>query len=399
MRHSGRILTVVVVFAVLCEVGRIYWIMPFPGSQQREMVAAAWGLHQAMPWLRLGLLLVGLPALVGVLRRGRWWQRTLAVLGVLVVGAIAWQTNRVMAAEAMFRQPTELRFAPATASTLPPDTLVLGVALAGEATAYPIRLIGYHHQVRDRLGGTEIMVTYCTVCRSGRVFDPRLDGRVETFRLVGMDRWNALFEDAGSGTWWRQANGRAVAGPRRGEALAEIPSQQMTLAAWAALHPESRVLEADPTFAAEYAQLAGYEKGTRPGRLTGRDPGSWQEKSWVVGVLAGSAARAYDWNQLVAERTISDVVGGVPLVLSLGADGQSFVALDRRLDGVTLELAREVEAADRLVDRDTGSRFDLHGRAVDGPWAGRTLARLPAYQEFWHSWRSFRPETDRHAGG
>ena len=83
--------------------------------------------------------------------------------------------------------------------------------------------IGYHHQVRDRVGGTDVLVTYCTVCRSGRVFSPLVDGTLERFRLVGMDRFNAMFEDESTGSWWRQATGAAVAGPRKGIQLVVIP--------------------------------------------------------------------------------------------------------------------------------------------------------------------------------
>lgn len=31
--------------------------------------------------------------------------------------------------------------------------------------------------------------------------------------------------------------------------------------------------------------------------------------------------------------------------------------------------------------------------ALDGPEAGTRLTPLPAYQEFWHSWQTFRPAT------
>jgi hypothetical protein len=48
------------------------------------------------------------------------------------------------------------------------------------------------------------------------VFSPVVDGRSETFRLVGMDHFNAMFEDASTHSWWRQANGEAIAGPSKG---------------------------------------------------------------------------------------------------------------------------------------------------------------------------------------
>lgn len=57
------------------------------------------------------------------------------------------------------------------------------------------------------------MVTYCTVCRTGRVYSPMVNGKLETFRLVGMDHFNAMFEDASTKSWWRQSNGDCIAGP------------------------------------------------------------------------------------------------------------------------------------------------------------------------------------------
>ena len=93
----------------------------------------------------------------------------------------------------------------------------MGVLVNGEARAYPIQFLGYHHQVRDTIAGQPIIVTFCTVCRTGRVFSPFVDGAPETFRLAGMDHFNAMFEDATTGSWWRQATGEAIAGPRRGK--------------------------------------------------------------------------------------------------------------------------------------------------------------------------------------
>jgi len=140
-------------------------------------------------------------------------------------------------------------------------------------------------------------------------------------------------------------------------------------------------------------------EGTNESTLTGRDSRSWQRKSWVVGVLtgtaAGSAARAFDWNELVRERVINDRVGGQPVLLLLGADGVSFQAFDARpggSGGPRLELERTADPS-RFQDRGTGATWDESGLALDGPQAGTRLTAIPAYQEFWHSWQDFRPAT------
>ena len=40
------------------------------------------------------------------------------------------------------------------------DELVLGVELAGEYRAYPVRMLRYHHIVNDMVGGEPLLVTY-----------------------------------------------------------------------------------------------------------------------------------------------------------------------------------------------------------------------------------------------
>ncbi len=75
-------------------------------------------------------------------------------------------------ADKMFYQPEHKYFAFADKSSIDTNKLVIGVAIKGEAKAYPIQIIGYHHQVRDTIGGEPVMITYCTVCRTGRAYKP-----------------------------------------------------------------------------------------------------------------------------------------------------------------------------------------------------------------------------------
>ena len=105
----------------------------------------------------------------------------------------------------------------------------------GEAKAYPIQFLGYHHQVQDTVGGKPMMVTYCTVCRTGRVFEPVVNGKHEKFRLVGMDHFNAMFEDVTTKSWWRQVSGEAITGKLKGQQLPEVHSTQTSLARLAAI--------------------------------------------------------------------------------------------------------------------------------------------------------------------
>ena len=126
--------------------------------------------------------------------------------------------------------------------------LVIGVKINDEAKAYPIRFLGYHHQVQDTLGGEPIMVTYCTVCRTGRVFEPMVNGKYEKFRLVGMDHFNAMFEDVTTKSWWRQVTGEAITGKLKGQICLKYSSTQTSLTQWLQLYPNSLIMQADSDF-------------------------------------------------------------------------------------------------------------------------------------------------------
>jgi len=373
------------------EILRVYYIMPFPGSQKQETIGFAYWLGRNIPWIRIALILLIAFPLIQSLQKNKWWMKIVLALIVIFYGVIFYFFNFRFEADKMFYQPKHKNFI--TASRTGADSvLIIGVAINGEAKAFPIQIIGYHHQVRDTIGNTPAIITYCTVCRTGRVFSPVVNGKPETFRLVGMDHFNAMFEDATTKSWWQQATGVAIAGPLKGQSLPEIPSQQLTLAAWLRLYPNSTVLEADSSYKKQYRGLDGYNKGTIKGSLEKRDSASWQFKSWVVGVVSNRAAKAYDWNELVKKEIIEDSVGGAPVLIALENDTASFHVWSRKVNDRMLHFEK-TKAQDTLVDTSTRSLWDMNGTCVDGTLKGSQLKTIQAYQEFWHSWKNFHPAT------
>jgi hypothetical protein len=55
---------------------------------------------------------------------------------------------------------------------------VIVVEHAGEARAYPYRILIWHEIVNDRIRDLAVAVTYCPLCNTALVFDRRLDGRL-----------------------------------------------------------------------------------------------------------------------------------------------------------------------------------------------------------------------------
>ncbi len=391
---KSLLLTFGLLLLFAAEILRVYFIMPFPGSQQHDTIGLAYWLHKNILWLRIpGLLLIAYPV-VQILQHARLWKKVLLVTGLALYAVIFYLFNYRFLADKMFYQPGYTQFAGAADNKIPADKLVIGVSMNGEAKAYPIQLIGYHHQVRDSIGGKPIMVTYCTVCRTGRVYSPVVEGRQETFRLVGMDHFNAMFEDAATKSWWRQVTGVAVAGPLKGKHLPEIPSAQLTLKAWMDQYPQSRVFQPDTSFTKQYEGLEGFDNGTIASGLEKRDSGSWKMKSWVVGVVKGNTAKAYDWNELVNKGMIQDSLPGLPILLLLEKDTASFHVWNRQVKGASLQFTGS--RGDTLIDKNTLSGWNRQGECISGVLKGERLAAVQAYQEFWHSWNTFHPGTERY---
>ena len=366
--------------------------MPFPGSQYAETIDIAYTLHRAYWFVMIPLL--GL-AVYGYIRlyldNAAMLRKVVLTIPFLIIGIIMYMADRVMSADAMFLQPTTIEHVSVQDIGLDSSMIVIGTEINGESKAYPLNVVGYHHQIRDSIGGVPVMITYCTVCRTGRIWDPIIDGTNETFRLVGMDHFNAMFEDHSTGSWWRQANGEAITGSSKGKMLKEYPLFQKTIAEWKRRYPKSLVMVPDPKFKNNYAGLQGYDKGIIKSTLVGTNAGSWKDKSWVIGIRVGETTKAYDWISTKAKRVILDKVQGEPIMVSIQSDNATFNVWSRKVDSLILNPMSM--GNDQFYDQGTQTLWDKTGRCIDGFLLGRRLTSIPAYQEFWHSWRTFNPMT------
>lgn len=370
---------------ILFEILNVYFIMPMPGSQQMPSIGVAYWLY-SWRWVFRGVSgMLILAGLFSAVKDSRW----LAVSALVLAAVVGYAFNFRMAADHLFYQPRTLVMQGSGQNVIAPDKLVIGVEINGQAKAYPIQLIGYHHQVSDTVGSKPVLVTYCTVCRTGRVFEPVVSGKPEQFRLVGMDHFNAMFEDASTKSWWRQATGEAITGELTGQTLPEVFSRQTSLAQWLALYPNSLIMQPDSAFATAYEHMKTYDQGKGSSDLTRTDSLSWKEKSWVVGIAVGKASKAFDWNRLVKERVINQQIGSHPVVLALAADSLSFFAFMRPNQETIFTLQNDTLQA--------GNRhYTLSGKAAGNQLPEAPLRQLKAYQEFWHSWQTFHPDTEKY---
>lgn len=288
---------------------------------------------------------------------------------------------------------------------LRPDDEVVGVVRGGEARAYPLRVLNWHEVVNDALGGS-LLVTYCPLCASAITAGRTVDGEPTRFGVAGLLwRSNLVMYDAATGSHWSQLAATAIRGPATGRQLSLVPSRLTTWATWRRTHPETRVLLPPPASETVRGAVVGnYDldpynvyAGSDHVGVEGKVPvaaGDLHPKTRVLGVAAGDAARAYPLPAVRSAGFVNDAVGDIPVVVTVGADGTTLAAYDRRIDG----RAQRFERASQTHLRAAGSRWRIAtGRAVDGPHEGTTLASPPTVRySFWFAWLEFHPETTRY---
>jgi heme oxygenase len=125
----------------------------------------------------------------------------------------------------------------------------------------------------------------------------------------------------------------------------------------------------------------------------------------VIGIHGESETVTVVRSELAAAGVVTDTLDEEPLVLfhgtgqasalgagqvSEGDDIGTAAVFDATVDGDVLTFSKD---GDAFTDEQTGSTWDIFGRAVDGPLEGEQLAEIPFIDTFWLTWVPADPDT------
>jgi hypothetical protein len=153
--------------AVLVVLGGLAWVVtpvvvihPFR-AQSAFGVALAYELRRTAPLVTLASLVLLLPLLLRLGRqvKHRWQWIPIGALGLLACGT-AWFA-RQNHFEWMFNPLPEPAYARVTlVDFVEKSDMVVAVEIHGDAVAWPVRQMAYHHLVQDTVGGVPLVSTY-----------------------------------------------------------------------------------------------------------------------------------------------------------------------------------------------------------------------------------------------
>jgi len=197
------------------------------------------------------------------------------------------------------------------------------------------------------------------------------------------------------GTLFDCLTGIAFDGPRKGEQLAPIPTIESDWGPW---------LKANPGTVA-YAMVSKFQPQAIPqaplaeSRKTRPEPDTrLGAEDRVFGVTLDGASRAWPLKSFGERPELRNVTLGAKRAVILW-DGQTktAAAYAPETDGETSEpVTLAVDTSDPKspwVDKETGSRWSIVGRAVSGPRKGRRLRWLPGVMVKWYAWAGEYPKT------
>ena len=291
---------------------------------------------------------------------------------------------------------------------------VIAFNLEGDARAYPLQIMVWHEIVNDVVAGVPVAVTFCPLCNSAIVLDRRLDGVVYDFGTSGVVRKSDLVMwDRQTQSWWQQFTGRAIVGELTGKKLTFHLASMVSWSDFKAAYPDGKVLSRETGFQRSYGlnPYAGYDRADqRPFLYDGELDGRLLPKERIVAVTFEGADLAFPFPTLEVERVVQYTVNGRELVVffkpgTRSALDDTFIQKSRdigatgvfetSLDGKRLTFRPD---GDRFVDNETGSTWNIVGKAVGGPLAGQELPPILHADHFWFAWAAFKPATRIYQG-
>ena len=153
------VLLLVTAASLAMVIAPVVIIFPFR-AQTPDGLRLALTLRQWSPLVAPAVSILAVLLMVFLWRGSRWWRKTLLVLAFILTLPPVWFA-RQNHFEWMFNPIHDPSYAGVSEADFIDNTdYVIAVEMNGDAAAYPIRQLAYHHVVHDSVGGVPIVVTY-----------------------------------------------------------------------------------------------------------------------------------------------------------------------------------------------------------------------------------------------
>lgn len=159
-KTAWLILLAMVVAAAAMVAVPVWLIQPFAAQTERE-VEISFLLKNWSPFLTIIFALAAIGLAVFIWRNSkRWFGKAALIVPLFIIFIFTWFA-RQNHFEWMFNPLAQVNYAKVSETDfVSDDDMIMAVNINGDAVAYPVRQMAYHHVVQDVVGGTPITATY-----------------------------------------------------------------------------------------------------------------------------------------------------------------------------------------------------------------------------------------------
>lgn len=263
-----------------------------------------------------------------------------------------------------------------------------------EVKAYKVDHVMLHEIVNDTLDDIPIAVTFCPLCNSAIVYKRMIDQQILRLGVSGMLRHNDLIMwDDVTESWWQQMTGEGIAGEWTGRQLEMLPSYILNVAQVVDRYPDAKVLtktDRDPLPPAH--QIGDFkERGSK-----------MVDTKKVMATLLNNRPVAIDFDRIRREEFVQVEIDGTPYIIFANPDvkdmgievykdsGQALMYVASTKD---FTLTFDLKDGKHIIDKETGSEWNVFGQVIKGFLNGERLKRVPLYPHFKKPWFQFYPQS------
>ncbi|MGB7345967.1 MAG: DUF3179 domain-containing (seleno)protein [Pirellulaceae bacterium] len=196
------------------------------------------------------------------------------------------------------------------------------------------------------------------------------------------------------GTLWSALTGKAFDGPQKGKQLTRIPSLVTNWNYWLMLHPESTTYDLfdGKKYASTMLPIAMSNEASES--LLQKDD-RLPVNQEVLGVEFADSQRTYPLPNDEDRACYLDEIEDEKIAVFWYGNTKTAVAFNREVNGqvLTFYADRISPESAPFKDRETGTRWSVAGRGIDGPLRGQELTWVKSIQCRWYAWASEYPQT------
>ncbi len=285
------------------------------------------------------------------------------------------------------------------ADYLEDDHIVFGIAVNGEARAYPKRILAWHEMALDEIGGVELTIIYCTLCGTVLPYESEVGGQLRKFGTSGfLYRSNKLFFDEATKSLWSTLEGKPVVGKLINQDL-ELnlrSSVTTTWEEWKKQNPNTTVLSIETGYDRDYGEGVAYKNYFASDRLMFEVPDTDDRLKNKYEVLVmqvapssgeGREPVALSTDFLEKNRVYPFEAGGRSFVVITSEEGANRVF-------ETDEIRFKRERRSNRIEDESRRRWTVTEDALVAQGAPAVeLPRVTANRAFWFGWYAQFPDT------